>query len=96
MARIPNDQGHLREILDLDHATNDRLLAESGLLPGIGAPEFAAPNDPIDVTNLKAKGATLSFAGDTLAIAHGSLAATITLAGSFDSSWALTQRATPW
>jgi len=46
LARIANDQGHLDDIFDLDHATNDRLLAENGLLPGIGAHElvFGVPN----------------------------------------------------
>lgn len=33
--RIADDAGHLQDIFDLDHATNDRLLAENDLLPGI-------------------------------------------------------------
>ena len=40
LVRIANDQGHLDDIFDLDNATNDRLLAENGLLPGIGTHEL--------------------------------------------------------
>lgn len=40
LARIANDDGHLDLIFDLDHATNDRLLAENDLLPGIGRDEL--------------------------------------------------------
>lgn len=36
LARIADDDGHLEELFDLDHATNDRLLAENGLHPGLG------------------------------------------------------------
>ena len=40
LARIANDDEHLSDIFDLDHATNDRHLAESGRLPGIGPHEL--------------------------------------------------------
>jgi RES domain-containing protein len=40
LVRIAHDDAHLRDIFDLDHATNDRLLAEHGLLPGIGPHEL--------------------------------------------------------
>ena len=36
LARIADDDAHLNDIFDLDNATNDRLLAENNLLPGIG------------------------------------------------------------
>jgi hypothetical protein len=41
----PDDEAHLGAIFELDGATNDRLLAERGLLPGIGPDElvFAVP-----------------------------------------------------
>jgi RES domain len=41
----PGDEAHLAAIFELDGATNDRLLAEHGLLPGIGPDElvFAVP-----------------------------------------------------
>lgn len=39
LARIAGDDD-LAAIFDLDHATNDRLLAENGLLPGIGIHEL--------------------------------------------------------
>ena len=35
LTRIANSDRHLRDIFDLDAATNDRLLAENRLLPGI-------------------------------------------------------------
>jgi hypothetical protein len=40
LARIANDSDHLVDIFDLDNATNDRLLAEHELLPGIGIDEL--------------------------------------------------------
>lgn len=40
LTRIADDDAHLRDIFDLDHATNDRLLAENNLLPGIGVHEL--------------------------------------------------------
>jgi hypothetical protein len=40
LARIADDDAHLKDIFDLDNATNDRLLAEINLLPGIGIHEL--------------------------------------------------------
>jgi len=40
LARIADDDRHLADIFDLDNATNDRLLAENELLPGIGVREL--------------------------------------------------------
>ncbi|MCY4287082.1 MAG: RES family NAD+ phosphorylase [Aestuariivita sp.] len=40
LVRIADDDDHLRGIFDLDHATNDRLLAENDRLPGIGVNEL--------------------------------------------------------
>ncbi len=40
LTRIADDDAHLRDIFDLDHATNDRLLAEHDLLPGIDTHEL--------------------------------------------------------
>jgi RES domain len=40
LARIADDNSHLKDIFDLDNATNDRLLAENNLLPGIGIQEL--------------------------------------------------------
>lgn len=40
LARIADDDAHLGEIFDLDHATNDRLMAENERLPGIGVHEL--------------------------------------------------------
>ena len=37
---IADDDAHLQHIFELDHATNDRLLAENDLLPGIGVDEL--------------------------------------------------------
>jgi hypothetical protein len=49
LVRIADDDAHLRDIFDLDHATNDRLLAENDRLPGIGVRElvFGVPNHRI-------------------------------------------------
>lgn len=43
---IADGDAHLADLFALDHATNDRLLAEHGLLPGIGVHElvFGVPN----------------------------------------------------
>jgi RES domain-containing protein len=45
LAGIADDDAHLHHIFELDSATNDRLLAENDLLPGIGIDElvFAVP-----------------------------------------------------
>lgn len=40
LLRIADDDAHLRGIFDLDNATNDRLLAEGDLLPGVGVNEL--------------------------------------------------------
>lgn len=40
LARIADGDAHLADIFDLDNATNDRLLAENNLLPGIGIHEL--------------------------------------------------------
>lgn len=49
LAAIADDDAHLEAIFELDAATNDRLLAEHGLLPGIGPEElvFAVPQAAI-------------------------------------------------
>ena len=46
LAEIADDDAHLRDLFELDHATNDRLLAENNLLPGIGIHElvFGVPH----------------------------------------------------
>jgi RES domain-containing protein len=46
LTRIADSDAHLADLFDLDDATNDRLLAEHGLLPGIGVHElvFAVPH----------------------------------------------------
>lgn len=43
---IAADDAHLRDLFDLDNATNERLRAQRGLLPGIGIRElvFGVPN----------------------------------------------------
>jgi hypothetical protein len=40
LAQIAADDAHLRDIFDLDHATNDRLLAENDAVLGIGVHEL--------------------------------------------------------
>ena len=40
LVRIADDDDHLRSIFDLDHLTNDRLLAEDNQLPRIGIDEL--------------------------------------------------------
>lgn len=40
LTRIADSERHLADIFDLDNRTNDRLLAEHQLLPGIGAHEL--------------------------------------------------------
>jgi hypothetical protein len=40
LTRIADDDAHLADLFDLDNATNDRLLAENNLLPGIGIHEL--------------------------------------------------------
>ena len=40
LARIADNDQHLAAVFELDNATNDRLLAENDLLPGIGVHEL--------------------------------------------------------
>jgi RES domain len=40
LTRIADDESHLQDLFELDHATNDRLLAENNLAPGIRAHEL--------------------------------------------------------
>ncbi len=42
LALIADDDAHLGDIFDLDHATNERLRAEHDLLPGIGLRELVS------------------------------------------------------
>ena len=51
LARIADDDAHLRDIFEIDAATNDRVLAENNLLPGVrphelvfGVPYFRIVN----------------------------------------------------
>ncbi len=46
LAPLADDEAVLADLFDLDNATNERLRAESGLLPGIGMDElvFGVPN----------------------------------------------------
>ena len=46
LVAISDDDAHLQAIFELDHATNDRLLAGQQMLPGIGVEElvFAVPH----------------------------------------------------
>ncbi len=46
LIRLADNDRHLQDLFDLDHATNERLWAENGLLPGIGSHElvFGIPN----------------------------------------------------
>lgn len=40
LSRLEVDEGSLNDLMELDGATNDRLLGEEGLLPGIGVHEL--------------------------------------------------------
>jgi RES domain-containing protein len=51
LALISNDGDHLAHIFDFDNATNDRLLAEHQLLPGISAQELVAGVPYANVVN---------------------------------------------
>jgi hypothetical protein len=46
LSTLAENTDHLRDLFDLDNATNERLLAEQGGLPGIGVDElvFGVPN----------------------------------------------------
>jgi hypothetical protein len=51
LVRIADDDAHLSAIFELDSATNDRLLGERGLLPGIGPAELVAAVPLASVVN---------------------------------------------
>ena len=51
LASIADTDAHLREIEELDGATNDRLLAQSGLLPGIHRAELVSGVPFADIVN---------------------------------------------
>lgn len=51
LVRIADDDAHLAAIFELDDATNERLLAERGLLPGIGPDELVAAVPLASVVN---------------------------------------------
>lgn len=40
LSRLSEDEATLNDLMELDGATNDRLLGEEGLLPGIGVHEL--------------------------------------------------------
>jgi len=40
LSRLSEDEGTLNALIELDGATNDRLLGEEGMLPGIGVHEL--------------------------------------------------------
>ena len=42
LVRLADDNDHLRDVFALDQASNNRLLAENGLLPGIGIDELVS------------------------------------------------------
>jgi Ca2+-binding RTX toxin-like protein len=47
---------------------------------------FAAPGDAIDITDMKAKGAILTYSGGVLKVVNGALSASINLTGTFTQS----------
>lgn len=51
LSRLTGDQKMLDELLELDSATNDRLLGEEGLLPGIGVHELVYGVDYAHIVN---------------------------------------------
>jgi RES domain-containing protein len=51
LSRLTDDQRMLDELLVLDSATNDRLLGEEGLLPGIGVHELVYGIDYAHIVN---------------------------------------------
>ncbi|MEO0499470.1 MAG: RES family NAD+ phosphorylase [Pseudomonadota bacterium] len=51
LTRIADDDDHLQGIFDLDHATNDRLIAENDLLLGIGIGELVFGIDYFRIVN---------------------------------------------
>ena len=51
LSRLTDDEQMLEELLELDGATNDRLLGELGLLPGIGVHELVYGIDYAHIVN---------------------------------------------
>jgi RES domain-containing protein len=51
LSRLTDDEDMLDELLELDGATNDRLLGEEGLLPGIGVHELVYGVDYAHLVN---------------------------------------------
>ena len=51
LARIADDDSHLEDIFELDHATNDRLLAENDLAAGISSRELVFDVPGIRIVN---------------------------------------------
>jgi len=51
LSRLTGDEQMLDELLELDGATNDRLLGEEGLLPGIGVHELVFGIDYAHIVN---------------------------------------------
>jgi RES domain-containing protein len=51
LSRLTDDEQALEELLELDGATNDRLLGEEGLLPGIGVHELVYGIDYAHIVN---------------------------------------------
>ena len=51
LSRLTTDERSLEELLELDSATNDRLLGELGLLPGIGVHELVYGIDYAHIVN---------------------------------------------
>lgn len=51
LSRLTEDEQMLEELLELDGATNDRLLGEEGLLPGIGVHELVYGIDYAHIVN---------------------------------------------
>ena len=51
LSRLTGDERMLEELLELDGATNDRLLGELGLLPGIGVHELVYGIDYAHIVN---------------------------------------------
>jgi len=51
LSRLTDDEQMLDELLELDGATNDRLLGEEGLLPGIGVHELVYGIDYAHIVN---------------------------------------------
>ncbi len=68
LARIADDDRHLADILELDNGTDDRLLAESELLPGIGVGELVFGVPVVQFENVGAMPVVVRNAGEHPAI----------------------------